>query len=306
MLHQTQGLDHRWLQPEPEQLEDWAGSFEFYQVPRIMEVFARHTGLELVDLGGALALVTRRPGFGTLRIFLGGPEAAKSSEAWREPLVDADFGYLQIRTIQPIPEHEAFRTSANDNRAMVVDLAVGLDGLLQSYEKRCRTAVRSGIRRGVEVRVAETEADFQTFQEIVLNASNGGKLFHVPPMALLRDLVGCGHGVLQLAIAGGRIVSGAFFVLSRSMVGLVAGSDREFADLKPNNVLHFESMRWAIENGFRYYDLGDQSLTANPNLALFKRGFRPKLAPAMQYVVPGKAWKRWLLDLRGRLRWNGS
>jgi hypothetical protein len=278
---------------------DWPGSFDIYQNPELAERFAWHLRMEVADRDGLLTLVRRRLGLGTFRLFVGAPETVGGFETWAPRLTD--YSYMEVRTNRPVADFEAYRISADDNYSLIKDLSVGAENLFEGFEKRCRNAIRGGARCGVVVRSVERPSELKTFYELCARASENGKRFRLPSFELFRDLLATRHSRLHLAIGEGQIIGGAAFLLSTSMVGFLCAFDRNFGHLKPNNLMHFESMKWGIENGYRFYDMGDQSLALNPQLTAFKASFNPSLVPAFHYLVPGSRWKTLLVEAGTRL-----
>jgi hypothetical protein len=70
-----------------------------------------------------------------------------------------------------------------------------------------------------------------------------------------------GYYRLLLAEHDGEVVSGGVFYAYRDTVDLVfnASSDRHLR-LRPNHAVYWSAIRWAIENGYRRYNMGDASL----------------------------------------------
>jgi hypothetical protein len=284
-----------WTEVPPE----WPGSFDIYQNPELAEIFAWHLRMEVADRDGLLTLVRRRLGLGTFRLFVGAPETVGGFETWAPRLTD--YSTMEVRTNQRVAELEPHRISADDNYSLITDLSVGAEKLFGGFEKRCRNAIRGGARCGVVVRRVEQPSELKTFYELCARSSANGKRFWLPSFELLRDLLATRYGTLHLAIGDGQIIGGAAFLLSSSMIGFLCAFDRGFAHLKPNNLMHFEAMKWGIENGYGFYDMGDQSLALNPQLTAFKVSFNPTFVPAFHYRVPGSRWKTLLVEASARL-----
>ena len=82
------------------------------------------------------------------------------------------------------------------------------------------------------------------------------------------------------------------------MFAWMGGIDRGFVHLTPGNLMMFESMKWGIANGYRFFDMGQQSLSENPNLTKYKMGFNPLLKPAYIYNVPKSRMKILLSNIK--------
>jgi hypothetical protein len=90
----------------------------------------------------------------------------------------------------------------------------------------------------------------------------------------LRDLLGPMQSLLSVR-SGERIIAAGLFLRSPEFVHYhLGGSDPDFLELRPNNLLFFEAMKWGCSLGCSALHLGG-GYTADDDLFRFKAGFSP-------------------------------
>jgi len=159
-----------------------------------------------------------------------------------------------------------------------------------------KRAVNKAARQGVEVRVAETEADLRTWYRLYLETM---RRHMAPPRpyrffrrmwTLLRPA-----GQLELLLAEARsgpspqLLAGCLFLMSGQTVVFAFNGRRE-RDLpaRPNDALHWHAIHEAHRRGFRRYDFGEVD-DGNPGLAQFKMKWGAVPQPLLRYVHPAGA-----------------
>lgn len=269
----------------------WLGSFDFHQRPDTAEVFARHFRLRVETWDGLLVLVRRVPGFGVLRAMVGGPEARGVQIHDWAPLQKVSFSELVLRTNQPYAAAEPHRTSADDNRAYVLDLRLGPEHLFSNFRRNCRKSIRSVMKRGVQVEPsADPGALNATYAMCAVNAERQG--FDIPTLDLVRDMMSVGAAQLLVARDESGILGGTVYLLAQGIWGWIGATVPGNRGRGIANFLHWGGMRWGSQNGYSFFDFGDQSAVEYPSIAAYKRSFSPMLLPAFSYTVPGSSWKR--------------
>jgi lipid II:glycine glycyltransferase (peptidoglycan interpeptide bridge formation enzyme) len=79
-----------------------------------------------------------------------------------------------------------------------------------------------------------------------------------------------GHGLVLLAICGGRAVAGAVYLYGGATVTYKYGaSDPQFWPLRPNHAVMATAITWATDKGFSWFDFGRTDLD-NTGLRRFK------------------------------------
>jgi CelD/BcsL family acetyltransferase involved in cellulose biosynthesis len=105
---------------------------------------------------------------------------------------------------------------------------------------------------------------------------------------LWRRMLEPGLGFVLLARAGETTVAGAVFLAWKGTVTYkYSASDPAAWQLRPNNVVLWEAIRWACENGYREFDFG-RTDAWNEGLRRFKTGWGAVESPLV-YTTVGAA-----------------
>ncbi len=157
---------------------------------------------------------------------------------------------------------------------LLIDLSHDLDRIQAHMRMQVRQHIRLAQRKGIVVREGSRE-DVEIFRALMISVCNRRGISPTPPEKDLFENLwqvfaprgwGPGSSCRSRRAAG----SAALFVVSFGDTARVwkAGWSGEFADRRPNNLVYWEAIRWAKQNGFRYFDmvgidrkLGEQLLT---------------------------------------------
>lgn len=161
----------------------------------------------------------------------------------------------------PLLQRAGYRvsdTSVAPVATVQIDLNQEPEEILARMRKNHRRYVRHGLRSGVTGRTG-TEADLEQFYQLVL-ATARRQHFDPPPFRHFHQLWRTFHsrGLLQLFIVDyqGAAVSGQLAVaFGDRVIAKNSGWTGEHGSLGVNHVMEWTTIRWAQENGFRYYDL---------------------------------------------------
>jgi peptidoglycan pentaglycine glycine transferase (the first glycine) len=215
----------------------------------------------------------RRRGALALRMELGQQAGTPAGE-----LVLKRFAFLRSRRIlhtQPAPAVQPLRT-------IVLDLMPDEATLLAQMKEKWRYNVRLAARKGVTIRVGETEEDVRTWYRL-LEATGERDRFGIHTLDYYlnvwklfspRDEVR-----LLLAEHNGQLLAGIFVGLfARQGLYLYGASSNEQRQLMPNYLLQWEAIRWSRQRGARLYDFWGIPDTEAEDEAMagvyrFKRGW---------------------------------
>lgn len=163
---------------------------------------------------------------------------------------------------------------------MVIDLRRSEDEILAGMSPSRRRNVRQAQQNGLEIGAGSRD-DIDRFHE--LHAVSGERQgFRPLPKTYLRAqwdaLRPAGAVELVTASHAGRIVAGIWLTRSGGTVTYrIPGWNGEAAKLQPNVACHWYAMRWARQQGDRWYDLGGID---RRHLATYQRdGKRPAHDP---------------------------
>ncbi len=162
-----------------------------------------------------------------------------------------------------------------------IDLKHGED-FLQYFDKTARKTCRKILREG-KIRIEESE-DYETFNKILL--SNKAK-HDVKPTHSLEDMLVIKNLMpdkvrLYLVYYEDKPIAGSWLFLTNSKVVLCFYNMLyyEYEHLKPVYLIMYETVRWSIENGYEWVDIGvsqdtkaEDPMTPSINLINFKERF---------------------------------
>jgi hypothetical protein len=154
-----------------------------------------------------------------------------------------------------------------------VDLTPGEKRLFEKMDGAARQAVRKAERDGVTVEVLQSEQAVRDFYGLqCLTRKRHG----LPPQPLQfflnigRRILSEGQGMVVLARWQGSTIAGAvFFFLGGRAIYKYGASDYRRQQLRPNNLIMWEAMKWLARQGATGLNLGKTSLL-NAGLRKFK------------------------------------
>jgi len=167
-----------------------------------------------------------------------------------------------------------------------IDLTMNSDDLLKSFEEKTRYNIRLSAKKGVEVRLENTNKGVEDFYSIYREtASRDNFLIHPKSyyQSIKRILVDRGMASIFLAYHRGIPIAGVYIFNFGDKIWYMYGASRsESRNVMPNHALHWEVIKWAKEKGLRVYDLW--GIPSNPReghplwgVYRFKKGFRGSL-----------------------------
>lgn len=178
-----------------------------------------------------------------------------------------------------------FRTNpvaVHGRRSWILDLRPDMDVLFANFRKAWRYDIRLAERRGVVVREAENDADFEAYYHLLQNTSERdgffihGKEHH---REILRLFSETGDAVLYLAELEGEPVAAKLLIRFGNwcfdMFG--ASSDKD-PRLPKTHLLQFRCLQWAKERGCQFFDFRTIPEVLKPEEEMwgvyqFKKGF---------------------------------
>ncbi len=246
-------------------------------------------------VGGAQIIVRHMRGIGLLGYVPYGPvvsPAVEKADDVHDGIADAlaQLGRRRFRMlfVQP-PEdaehasrallHRGFRPSDADvapAASLHVDLHLDEAQLRANLSKRLRSWTRSWERRGVTVRRAYEE-DVPVLARLLAETAEhqGFTPFSTEYLhTMYRELAPAGHLVAFVGEVGGRPVAMAMFtscgtVLKLRLVGLHRSEEER--RLYVAAAVYWTAMRWAKENGYRWFDFGGVLPSSVPALMSGRR-----------------------------------
>lgn len=164
--------------------------------------------------------------------------------------------YSEERTLLSNAFHR--RRSHNPSSTVLIDLHKSEDDLLAAMHHKTRYNIRVAERHGVTVREGG-EQDLETFIRLAQEtAARDGFLQHDAEYLrkTYRELAKAGSASLRLAEYGGKTLAANMEIQFGDTVTYLHGASSSIdRQVMAPFLLHWEAMRTAKENGYKYYDL---------------------------------------------------
>jgi CelD/BcsL family acetyltransferase involved in cellulose biosynthesis len=174
----------------------------------------------------------------------------------------------------------------------VLSLTSDPEQVAESFRPSVRRNIRVAEKGPAAVRIAATESDLtERFYRLHLDTRRRLGL-PVQPRRFFRllwsQMIQPGLGRVLLVDVGSDTVAAAVFLTwNRSVVYKYGASDPRHWPLRPNNLLFWEAIKWACENGYERLDFGRTDLDS-PSLRRFKVGWAAQEHP-LEYTLLGAA-----------------
>jgi CelD/BcsL family acetyltransferase involved in cellulose biosynthesis len=207
---------------------------------------------------------------------------------------DAGIASLEVRA-------RIGRASVGEQPALLHELTLTADPeeVAASFRASVRRNIRAAERGPAVVRIASSESDLtEAFYRLHVDVRRRLGL-PVQPRRFFRLLwsrmIQPGLGRVLLADVGTETVAAAVFLTwNRTVVYKYGASDPQHWPMRPNNLLFWEAIKWACENGYQRLDFGRTNLNA-PSLRRFKLGWATQEHP-LEYTLLGSAATNGLRD----------
>lgn len=153
---------------------------------------------------------------------------------------------------------------------------------MQYFDKTARKSIHKILREG-KIRIEESQ-DYETFNRILLEnkARHNVRPTHtLEEMIKIRDLMP-DNVRLNIVYYGDIPIAGSWLFLCNSQVVLCFYNMLlyEYEHLRPVYLINYETVRWAVENGYEWVDIGvsqdtkaEDPMTPSLNLIQYKERF---------------------------------
>ena len=155
-----------------------------------------------------------------------------------------------------------------------IDLAGTGEQLFAGLSDSNRRNIKKAGREGVTIAIDSTEDSLKGFCRL-----NGltRKRHGLPPQSLAffeavrESILSKGYGNIVTASHGGKaIAASVFFHFGSNALYKYGASDMEHQNLRPNNLVMWEALKWHRDRGYKTFSLGRTEMD-NPGLLQFKR-----------------------------------
>jgi Acetyltransferase (GNAT) domain len=155
-----------------------------------------------------------------------------------------------------------------------LDLSKGADSIWRSLKNNAQGPVKQAQKKGVQVTIADSQADMASFYRIFLENRKKLGIPSFPKIFFIRlwdFMQTSGKICLILANIGQKTIAGILLLVHKnSVIDGYAASLREFRPYRANDLLVWKAIEWACKNGYTVFDFGADS-RRQKNLLAFKK-----------------------------------
>ena len=174
------------------------------------------------------------------------------------------------------------RVLAGEEKGIVVlDLSLGRDALFKGMSESRRNKVRRAIRNRVEVSPLDCDKEFDAFYEIYRDWCDFKGFPLEPAEQMKRAFSQTDFRLVLAARHQGALIAVSLLRFSRLGMGSIEysanWSRREETKARPNDLLMWRAIEWAINNGLRTFSMGASHF--------FLRSFGGELVPTYRYTL---------------------
>jgi peptidoglycan pentaglycine glycine transferase (the first glycine) len=148
--------------------------------------------------------------------------------------------------------------AVHGRRSWVLDIRPKAEDLLANFKMTWRQNVRSAERKGVIIREAESEADFNAYYDLLKLTSERDAFFiHDKDYhrEILRQFQSKGDAVLYLAEHEGEAIAAKMLIRFGDWCwDMFGASSNNKRNLKPTYLLQYRCIQWAQARGCSYFD----------------------------------------------------
>jgi hypothetical protein len=187
-----------------------------------------------------------------------------------------------------------------------LDLTAGEKALFENMDGSARQAVRKAEKDGVTVQVSRSEQAMRDFYRLQCQTR---KRHGLPPqpwrffLNIWRHILSENLGMVALAEQEGEKIAGAvYFFLNGHAIYKYGASDFRWQQLRPNNLVMWEGIKWLARNGAQTLHLGRTS-RSNDGLRRFKLNLGA-VEEAIEYVKFDLRANRFMVDAEGISGWH--
>jgi hypothetical protein len=159
----------------------------------------------------------------------------------------------------------------------VIALDKGEEYIFQRLSRNARKSIRRAIKREVTVRTIQTEEEIKGYYEVYRDTINrwGDATKYIYPQEIFLNIFRDAGDALKIWVAeknGKMIAVLTVFYWNNLVTPFHTASLKDYFDCCPNNILHMEVIKDAINKNYRYYDFGPSG--GEDGVVQFKKSFR--------------------------------
>lgn len=150
------------------------------------------------------------------------------------------------------------------------------DHIFSSFRGNTKRNIKKAIKNGVEVKICNSLESIKEFYR--LNCTTKKK-HGLPPQPyyffkkVYDHIISKNLGFIALASFQGEAIAGAvFFHFGEKALFKYGASDINYQNLRPNNLVMWEAIKWCYKNGYKIFCFG-RTEPVNTGLRRFKKGW---------------------------------
>jgi lipid II:glycine glycyltransferase (peptidoglycan interpeptide bridge formation enzyme) len=159
-----------------------------------------------------------------------------------------------------------------------INLSSGSQAVWENFDRKLRVSIHRAEKEGIEVkRGGREDIEFITGSLSKRFADQGYEpRDHRNYLYDLYDAFAHDHFRIFIAMHQGYQVGGMIAICNRDLMQLWVGVPKpDLKGISPNDLVQWEAIKWACDQGFKYYELMDAG--DNPRLRHFKSKYNPEI-----------------------------
>ncbi len=157
-----------------------------------------------------------------------------------------------------------------------LSLEKGEKEVMANFRNSTKRNMKKSLQAGVKISIERNPEAMMAYHQLHrLTRKRHG----LPPQpykffeSVFKQVVGRSQGIVILASYEQKVIAGAVFLfMGDKIIYKFGASDLKYQELRANNLVMGEAVRWACREGFRHFDFG-RSEPKNQGLRQFKDGW---------------------------------
>lgn len=293
--------------------------FEIFQNNDFINIYTKYRNLDKINIMGNIAFLFKNPLYSTnlnknstllkrlypshlkMRIHL--QEYENIDNILNECIQYCKTTKIPIlEVITTCTDAKLIKYPSKPSGTFVIDLNQDLESIWKSFKQQNRTQIRFAQKNGVSIRQGNID-DLKEWWDIYLETANRGK-FVKQRYEMVEELFkNTDISRLFVATVNDRIAAGIFLLTHHTPLYWIGGSLPEYWNLRPNNLLHWEIIKWAHLCGYAFYDMGGAVVNEEHGPTRFKQQFGGKYLENYRYRIDVNPLAAWVVDWMVKVRY---
>jgi CelD/BcsL family acetyltransferase involved in cellulose biosynthesis len=185
----------------------------------------------------------------------------------------AKWNYLELRTAHPLPAEIPASAIFHGH---TLDITGSEDAIFSALRDSTRRNIKKSEKEGVVVTISGSADSLREFYRLNCMTRRDHGLPCQPYVFfenIYSHIIARNLGIVVLAAIEGKKIAGAvFFHFGSRAIYKFGASDRNYLQLRSNNLVFWKAIQWYCGHGFKRLDFG-RTESENTGLLQFKRGW---------------------------------